>query len=155
MDDLISGVLPVDTNELSAEEAWEICYQHMVEFITPEPVIFSQFKERLRDHRKQVGANVIRAGVESAALARDRLLFPRQIENNRGEPVFDLHPAKLLLRGDVTEGRHREMSPKQLQNSREEYQGFTAKKFKHRIYQEVRRQKFINYLNQRRLRGFF
>jgi hypothetical protein len=145
----------VDADELSAEEAWEICYQHMEEFITPKPVVFSQFKERLRDHRKQVGANVTRAGVESAALARDRLLFPRQTENHRGEPFFDLHPAKLLLRSDVKEGLHREMTPTQLQNSREEYKGFPAKKFKHRIYQEVRRQKFINYLNQRRLQGFF
>ena len=49
-------------------------------------------------------------------------------------------------------------TPTQLQNSREKYKkgsAFKAEKFKHRIYQEVRRQKFINYLNQRRLEGFF
>jgi poly-beta-hydroxyalkanoate depolymerase len=63
--------------------------------------------------------------------------------------------AKLVLRGDVKEGIDREMTPTQLQNSREEYKGFNAKKFKHRIYPEVRRQKFIDYLNQRRLQGFF
>ena len=111
--------------------------------------------KHLQDHRKQVGANVTRADVESAALARDRLLFPRQTENHRGEPVFDLHSAKLLLCGDVKEGIHREMTPTQLQNTRDEYKEFTTKKFKHQIYQEVCHQKFINYLNQRRSQGFF
>jgi hypothetical protein len=45
------------------------------------------------------------------------------------------------------------MTPSQLQQSFVEYQPFNAGKFKHRIYQEVRRQKFINYLNQRRYQG--
>jgi hypothetical protein len=39
------------------------------------------------------------------------------------------------------------------QQSRVEYQPFNAGKFKHRILQEVRYQKFINYLNERRTRG--
>jgi hypothetical protein len=47
LDDLQQGLLPADAAELSAEEAWEICYQHMAEFV---PVVFDQFKERLRDH---------------------------------------------------------------------------------------------------------
>jgi hypothetical protein len=152
MEDLICGILPVDANELSAEEAWDICYQHMAEFVD---VVFSQFKDRFRDHRKVMGANATRADFESAALARDRLLFPWQTENHRGEPVFDLHPAKHLLRDDVKEGRHREMTPTQLQNYREEYKEFKAEKCKHQIYQEIRRQKFINYLNERRSQGFF
>jgi hypothetical protein len=32
-------------------------------------------------------------------------LFPRQTENHRGEPVFDLSAAKLFLRADVAEGK--------------------------------------------------
>jgi hypothetical protein len=100
--------------------------------------VFLQFKEEyLRDHRKQMGDNATCADFELAALAHDRLLFPPQTENHGGEPVFDLHPAKHLLRGDVEEGRHMEITPTQLQNSCGEYQDFTAKKFKHQIYQEV------------------
>jgi hypothetical protein len=147
MDDLQCGLLPVDAAELSAEEAWEICYQHMAEFV---PVVFSQFKLRLRDHRRQVRADMIRATSESDSLAHDRRLFPRQAENNRGEPVFDLSDAKLLLRADVKEGKHTYMTPSQLQNSRVEYHPFKSRKFKERIYQEVRRVKFINYLEQKR-----
>ena len=94
--------------------------------------------------------NCFRAAHESECLAHDRRLFPRQTENHRGEPVFDLSAAKLLLRADVEEGKHNQLTPSQLQASRLEYHPFNAKKFKHHIYQEVRRQKFINYLNQRR-----
>ncbi len=73
LDDLQQGLLPADAAELSAEEAWEICYQHMAEFV---PVVFDQFKERLRDHRKQVWADLIQAASESDSLAHDRHLFP-------------------------------------------------------------------------------
>ena len=47
LDDLDCGVLPVDESELSAEEAWELVYSQMAEFIRPETVVFSQFKEQL------------------------------------------------------------------------------------------------------------
>ncbi len=69
---------------------------------------------------------MIRATSESEALAHDRLLFPRSNVNDRGEPVFDLSPAKLLLRGDVTAGLHNLMTPSELQNSRNEYRPFKA-----------------------------
>jgi hypothetical protein len=147
MDDLHCGLLPADAADLSALEAWDICYKHMVEFVA---VDYDQFKDRLRDHRRQVRKDVIRAASESDSLAHDRRLFPRQAENNRGEPVFDLSDAKLLLRADVKEGKHNYMTPTQLQRSRVAYHPFNSRKFKHRIYQEVRRVKFINYLEQKR-----
>jgi hypothetical protein len=148
--DLEAGILPVDAEELSAEEAWEIMYSNMAEFVE---VVFSQFKERLRDHRKQVGKQTARSALESEALAHDRLLFPRQMENCRGEPLFDLSAAKLLLRADVQDGKHLTMKPLQLQTTRDEYKPYSHKVFKHQIYQEVRRVKFINYLQQRRAAG--
>ncbi len=33
MDDLHCGLLPADAADLSALEAWDICYKHMVEFV--------------------------------------------------------------------------------------------------------------------------
>jgi hypothetical protein len=147
LEDLEEGLLPVDADEMSAEEAWDIMYSNMAEFV---PVVFSQFKERLRDHRKQVGEQTARSILESEALMHDRLMFPRQMENCRGEPVFDLSAAKLLLRADVADGKHLTMKPLQLKLTRDEYKPYSTKVFKHRIYQEVRREKFINYLEQRR-----
>jgi hypothetical protein len=38
--------------------------------------------------------------------------------DENGTPVFDLHPAKLLLREDVAEGKHLLMTPLQLWKSR-------------------------------------
>ena len=49
MDDLEKGLLPVDEEEISAEEAWSICYQHMAEFVSAG-VVFDHFKERIQDH---------------------------------------------------------------------------------------------------------
>ena len=146
LDDLESGILPVDAAELSAEEAWEI-YEQMAEFVE---VVFSQFEARLKDHRRRAKEQVNRSARESEALAHDRCLFPRQMENGRGEQVFDLSAAKLLLRADVEDGKHLRMTPMQLQMTREEYSHFRARVFKHRIYQEVRRKKFINYLELKR-----
>lgn len=145
--DLEREVLPIDATLLSAEDAWEHCYSHMPEF---NSVPFTQFKARLKDHRQQVGARISRSAIEADALVHDRILFPRNEKNARGELVFDLHPAKNLLRADIDEGKHNELTPSQLQKTRPEYMLFAANKFKHRIYQEIRRTKFVNYLELER-----
>jgi hypothetical protein len=147
VDDLDEGLLPMDQNVMSAEEAWESCYRDMEEFAM---VPFTQFKERLRDHRKQVKARYEQSEMEADALAHDRLLYPRQSHNHRGEPVFDLSIAKQFLCEDVKNKLHTTMLPSKLQGTRPEYKLFKPNKFKHRIYQEVRRQKFIFYLEQKR-----
>jgi hypothetical protein len=87
---------------------------------------------------------------EKEALEHDRATFPRQTRNHRGEPVFDVSNAKLLLRGDVADGKHLTMQPALLQQLRREYKPFKPRKFKERIYQEVRCVKFLNYLEQKR-----
>jgi hypothetical protein len=147
MDDLQSGVLTTDAAQLPALEAWNICYKHLAEFVG---IDYDQFRDRLRDHRLQARKDIHRATLESHSLAHDRRLFPRQAENNRGEPVFDLSDAKLLLRADVKEGKHISNTPAELQHSRVEYHPFNPKKFKERIFQELRRVKFINWLEQKR-----
>jgi len=116
-------------------------------------VEFSQFKARLRDHRKQVKGDLGRAQEEEELLISDRKIFPRRYINTRGEPVFDLHPAKDLLRQDVAEKKHRVLTPQELWRSRMEYQDFDKSIFRNRIYQAVRREKFLNYLQQQREEG--
>ena len=125
MDDLQSGILAVDPADMPAEEAWDICYSHMAEFV---PVVFSQFKERLRDHCKQVGADITRAARELEYLAHDRSLFPTGRDKRK-----HLSAARVFLPADVAEGKHHQLTPSQLQQSRVEYHPFSAKNFKHRI----------------------
>ena len=84
-------------------------------------------------------------------MEQDRKMIPRKEKNEKGELVWDIHPAKLLLRQDVADGLHLQMSPAELQQTKTEYGLFHPRKFKERIYQEVRRNKVIYYLNLKRM----
>ena len=58
-------------------------------------------------------------------MLHDRTIFPRRERDEEdGILIFDLHPAKLLLRDDVLANKHKEMKPVQLQRSRPEYMHF-------------------------------
>jgi hypothetical protein len=91
-----------------------------------------------------------RSKMEHEWMVHDRQLHPRQLKNHRGELVFDLHPAKLLLRGDIMAGVHAEMVPSQFQGTRAEYKEFDSDIFRQRIYQEERFQKYWNWLDDKR-----
>lgn len=145
--DLQEGILPLDSAEVSAREAWDKVYGKMIEF---QDVPYEQFRDRLNSHRNQVTLLENQSFEGELALAHDRLLHPRQTHNHRGEPVFDLSSAKLLLREDVKNELHTTMDRAELQASRPEYMCFNIKVFKDRIYQEVRRKKFIAYLEAKR-----
>jgi hypothetical protein len=53
-----------------------------------------------------VKARINQSERETQALAHDRLLYPRQTHNHRGEPVFDLSVAKQFLLDDVKDKKH-------------------------------------------------
>ena len=126
--------------------------QHLVEFVNKN-VQFDQFKARLRDHRNQISEKVYQARADAEAVRHDLRNFPRKPINQRGELVFDLHPAKNLLREDIKRGRHVGKTPTELRSTRDEYRDFQLNIFKQRIYQEIRYQKFVRYLEQRRATG--
>jgi hypothetical protein len=111
---------------------------------------FSQFKERMEDYIKKNNERSDRSKREYAWMLHDRQLHPRQLKNHRGELVFDLHPAKLLLREDIKAGAHAELVPSQFQGTRAEYQEFDRDIFRQRIYQEERYQKYRNWLEDKR-----
>ena len=89
----------------------------------------------------------------------DRAAYPRQAYNERGEIVFDMTEAKLLLREDIKNGLHTttyNSNIKELQASRPEYMAVFANKrnsnvlFNKRVKQEIKRNKYINYLEAKR-----
>lgn len=147
IEDLVQGILPLEESEMSAEDAWILLYENEEGF---EDVVFRQFKERLKAHRKQVKGTLGRSKFEEECLRHDRMLFPREEVDDDGVPFFDLHPAKQLLEEDVAINKHKQMSPKELRQTREEYMVFSNDYFRARIYQAVRREKFLNYLNYAR-----
>ena len=113
-------------------------------------VPFEQFQKRLADHRIQHQQRLNQPTMEEILYECDTLMPARQDRNNRGELVFDLHPAKLLLRDDVERGEHEWMTPSDLQATRPEYMLFTPNKFKGRIYQEVKRKKYLFHIELKR-----
>ena len=148
---VVKGEIPVDHNEMSAEQAFNL-FKDKPEF---EGVVFSQFKERLSDHRHQVKNGRKRSAEEEKCLAHDRTLFPRKLVNSRGELVFDLHPAKMILREMVEEGVNRRKTPREMWLSRPEFQAFKLKIFGKRIRQEVRRKKYCNMVDKKREGGWY
>jgi hypothetical protein len=88
---------------------------------------------------------------DEAAFHHDRqLMKPQGTHNHRDEPIFDRSPAQELLRQDVKDRQHEDMSPMDLWKSRPEYMVFVLKIFRQRIYQEVRLQKYWNHLEDKR-----
>jgi hypothetical protein len=109
-------------DHVSAEEAW-LFYSTLPEFSL---VVFTQFKARLKDHRTQANKHSQASQRDVRALAHDMAIYPRQRHNERGEAVFDLSAAKLLLREDVRNNIHSTMFPSVFQQTRPEYCVFLA-----------------------------
>ena len=146
LEDLLPGGILFGKDHVSARECWEF-YKSQPGF---EVVTYNQFRDRLRDHRKQVSTSYIKSQEEERALTHDRRLFPHQKVNNRGKVVLDMLPARDLLREDITNNRHVGKTPSQFQKTRVEYEALNPKIFSRAVYQQIRRRKFVNYLNSKR-----
>ena len=149
MEDLAMGIIPLGESECTAKEAWDAWFSNLAEFIE-EKVTYSQFEPRFKDHRKQITTKKLRSMHEMQAFLYHRQLHPQQTHDHRGKPIFDVHAAKPLLQEDVRMKRHMSMSPMTLRASRKEYSDFELGIFRQHIYQEVRRQKFVYFLNVKR-----
>ena len=128
---------------MPASECWDI-HKHTPEFAGVE---FGQFAARLKDHRESASKLKGATFFDEEALLSGRRLWPRKARNQRGEPVFGKSDAQQLLREDVRGKKHKRMSPAALFHSRREHhEVFSLGKFRGRIYQEERHQKFMFHL---------
>lgn len=133
---------------IPAEEAYGLYKNVHPDFFGK--VTFEQFKSNYVRYQRESNERHVQSQLQESCLGHDRALNPRKTHNARGEPVFDMTPAKALLREDVRNRLHESMTPAALQATRAEYQQFLPVKFKERIYQEVRYQKFCNWLEYSR-----
>lgn len=145
IDDLQKGYLAMDEQDRSAEEAWEF-YKHFPEF---EKVPFKQFKDRLADHRSQAKKDHVSSLRDEIAFVNSRAFYPRAEFTRKGEKVFDLSPAKELLRQDIKTGHVNQMTPEQIRLSRPEYLEFGKTVFHGHVRQAIRREKFDNLKKKR------
>jgi len=144
--DLADGVLNPETT--SAEDAWEV-YKNRSEF---DGVCWEQFKGRFNDHCQAWNKKVKQSEMEELAFQHDRLLHPRtETHDKRGKLIFSRHPAMDLLRHDIKMGYYPHVyTPKELWNARPEYKEFELKVFMQCIYQEIHRNKFVNWCELKR-----
>ena len=147
MSDLEDGFLSTDEEVVSTEAAW-VVYKKLPEF---SDVCFKQFREHLKDHRRVVKKKEQQSIWEEDAFQHDCHLHPRDnTHDRRGKLIFDRSPAKDLLRQDIKDGAYPLLSPMELWNTRPQYKLFDLNVFRGRIYQEIRRNKFINWCELKR-----
>ena len=84
-----------------------------------------------------VSQKVRRAATEEAIYQEDMRHHTHKEITCRGTPFWNKHAAKAMLIKDVEDGIGRTMKPRQLWESREEYQAFPYEFFRKRVY-EVR-----------------
>ena len=144
LDDLLPGGLLYQRDYITAEELFP-WYKQFPEF---KDVILDQFKAWLADHRRKAQWENHKAIQQEQYFIHDREKYPQKTHNERGEINFDTHPAKLLLREDLKEGglaNTRFKNAGELQASRDEYKVFERKRFRDRVRQEEKRNKYFNY----------
>lgn len=84
------------------------------------------------------------------AYTHDLNLYPCSKFNQRGDLIFERHPAMKKLRKDVKDNLNIIMTPAELQMTRDEYKCFDPRQFLQRVFQEERRQKFNYYIEEER-----
>ena len=104
MGDLLPGGVLFKRDAVPAEDLllWHK-NEHLQHF---DIVVLDQFKARLESHRKQASEEYAVAQQEEEYFAHDRKFHPRKTHNKRGEPVFDISPAKSLLQQDIKDEMH-------------------------------------------------
>jgi len=146
LEDLEPGGLLQDQDHQPVEVLYRF-YKKLPEF---EGVCLPQFQKQLKLHRNQALDSRALSKRDAEFLQHDRALHPRKKHNHWGEPVWDVHKAKKLLRKDIERDRHLTMTPSELRQKRSEYREFSMTKFREHIYQEVRGQNFLYFLELKR-----
>jgi SAP domain len=148
---LMEDILPdgwLYGKEEDAKIVFDLYQQRQPEFAK---VPFSQFEVRYNDAIKKAEKRRARSAQEEEWMKHDRRLHPRQTLNHRGEPVFDMDvKAKETLREDVKNKLYGILKPRELWELRKVYQKYDPNIFRQRIYQEIRRNKYLNYLEKKR-----
>ena len=148
LDDLVRGKLPLTEQEMSTQQAWEF-YQKLDEFGN---VCFSQFRERLASHRRQVTKvyRVVQDDEDAFRKDQARGYIDTRTHNHRGELIIHLSVINDLVSKDVMDGKHNGLTPSEFQATRPEYRTLDNKKFKEKLYQEIKLQKFYFHWDEER-----
>jgi len=112
----------------------------------PEFSVFKDenFASRLRSLRNKVKEKNTRADVDAAALAHDRAMFPRPVQDGCGLPHWADSDAKARLIEDIDTGRCKTMSKEDLWTSSEACcKNYPFDVFVKHCHQEIKSRKFV------------
>lgn len=139
---LNNGSIPLSASEMAPDVVY---IQHIQFNDFPYP----QFRDRLRDMRKRIHEAKQQAASDSDALDRDMQRHPRAAVDSRGVPRWESSLAEASLKADIANGRQTSMKPKELRASKNEYMNFPLTTFREHVYQEVKRRKYVAFLQSR------
>ena len=107
------------------------------------------FRTRLRTLKLHVAGGKTRAEKDAKAFELFRKYHPRAATDRRGDPFWDGSEAQQLLNLDIDNNKHKEMTPLQLYQSREEYRQWKLEVFRGHIHQEKDTRKYLHTLKLR------
>lgn len=148
MEDLAAGL----TDHFTPLEAWDNWYSKNETVVVVERVTKAQFLANFPENKKQMTAKKKKSMADYESMRHHLHINPQKKHNAKGELIFSAHPAQKLLRQDIKNSVHEGKTPHALRLTRPEYQQFSIQVFRQRIYQEIRRAKFVNHMNQERLK---
>jgi len=96
-----------------------------------------RFKDNLKNLRAAIAREQGRADADEAALKHDLQIHPTPA-NSKDYPRWAGSAAAAHLKADVDAGLHKQMAPKELRQTRKEYEEFPLDVFRNHITQEVR-----------------
>jgi hypothetical protein len=110
------------------------------------------FKRRLKSVAISHKIKVERKAADRLAFENYRANHPINTHNQLGQPRWDGSKAQALLKEEMEAGVHLQYAgrPREMRETREEYQEFSKQKFRDHIQQEKRLGKFKNYLEKQK-----
>lgn len=94
---------------------------------------YNNFSANFRRLRKAIARDHERMVQDCMDYGHDKAIIDAQPS---GKLLWHRSAAAFLLKQDIENGKHKEMTPKQLRASRDEYQEFDLRVFRQHIYQE-------------------
>ena len=102
-------------------------------------VKYENFRSNLLNLRNAMAALQVKADSDKNGLLHDQNLYPFSSRNSSFTyPRWEGSEAERKLKLDISLGRHKEVKPKVLQQSRDAYKVFPLEIFRKHIHQEVR-----------------
>lgn len=139
LEDVRSGRIP---NDMDPTAAFAMRPEFDV-FPSAKKTSAQLFSARLSSARGIIQGKIDRSSRELALLQQDRAVHPPPATNHRGEPRWQDSIAQQLLKQDVGNKIHEQLSRKQFYLSRPEYQVYPMRIISGHVDQEVRLIRFL------------